>query len=127
MREVIACSLPTATARASTPVRATNSAASAGSVRTPGACAPSFPPTSPSSASIARPLAWHQAAISAVARRFSAHGSVDPSYITEPKPQSAASWISRGSVAWSRCSAARAPLRSAARRVAAASGASAPW
>ncbi len=50
-RSVMACELPTATASASTPVAATNSAASTGSVRTPGACAPSFPPTSPSSAS----------------------------------------------------------------------------
>ena len=50
-RSVMACELPTATASASTPVAATNSAASPGSVRTPGACAPSLPPTSPSSAS----------------------------------------------------------------------------
>ena len=45
VRSVIACDEPTATASASTPVAATKSRASAGSVRTPGACAPSLPPT----------------------------------------------------------------------------------
>ena len=51
VRSVIACEEPTATASASTPVSATNARASAGSVRTPGACAPSLPPISPSSPS----------------------------------------------------------------------------
>ena len=39
LRSVIACELPTATARASTPVAATKAAASSGSVRTPFAWA----------------------------------------------------------------------------------------
>ena len=55
LRSRIACLLPTATARASTEVAATNAAAWAGSVRTPGACALPFPPISPSSASIHNP------------------------------------------------------------------------
>ena len=54
-RSVIACDEPTATARAPTPVSATKRAASSGSVRTPGAWAPSLPPISPSSASTSTP------------------------------------------------------------------------
>ena len=47
----------TATARPSTPVPATNAAASPGSVRTPGVCAPPLPPIAPSSASTHTPCA----------------------------------------------------------------------
>ena len=40
--------------------RATKAAASSGSVRTPGACTPSLPPISPSSASTQTPRAWQR-------------------------------------------------------------------
>ena len=77
LRSVMACELPTATARASTPVAVTNSRASSGSVRAPGACAdsgawPSLPPTLPSSASSHSPRPWAQSAASRVAWTFSA-------------------------------------------------------
>ena len=48
--------------------------ASCGLVRAPGACTPSLPPTSPSSASTHTPRSWHQAATSAVAATFSSSG-----------------------------------------------------
>src|SRR5512132_1868300 len=56
----MAWEVPTATARASTLVAATKLAASSGSVRAPGACTPSLPPTSPSSASTQTARAWHR-------------------------------------------------------------------
>jgi hypothetical protein len=66
----MAWEVPTATAKASTPVAATKLAASPGSVRAPGACAPSLPPTSSSSASTQTPRAWQWATTAAVAARF---------------------------------------------------------
>ncbi len=66
----MACELPTATARASTPVLATKAAASPGSVRAPAAWTPSLPPISPSSASTQTPSAWQCATTPAVARTF---------------------------------------------------------
>ena len=71
-RSRMACELPTATARPSTPVAATKAAASSGSVRTPGACAPSLPPISPSSASTHTPASWARATTSRVAATLSA-------------------------------------------------------
>ena len=55
VRSVIACELPTATARASTPVSRAKASASRGLVRAPGAWTPSLPPISPSSASTLAP------------------------------------------------------------------------
>ena len=70
--DVIAWELPTATARASTPVASTYAAASAGSVRTPGVCAPPLPPIAPSSASTHIPRSWSSPATSRVRATFSA-------------------------------------------------------
>ena len=81
---------PTATARASTPVSATKRAASSGSVRTPGAWAPSLPPISPSSASTSTPAASARSTTSRVVATLSAKSRCAPSYITEPKPRSIA-------------------------------------
>ena len=94
---IIACELPTATASASTPVAAVNLAASAGSVRAPGACTPSLPPISPSSASTHTSRSWHQAATRAVAATLPAYGSTDASNIAEPKPSPTAS-VTRSSL-----------------------------
>ena len=71
MRVCIACEEPTATASASTPVAATKAAASPGSVRTPGAWAPSLPPTSPSSLSTHSPRARSRRTAAEVAATFS--------------------------------------------------------
>ncbi len=85
-RVSMACELPTATASASTPVAATKPAASSGSVRACGECTPFLPPISPTSASTQAPRSWHHRATSAVARTFSWYGSLDASYITDPRP-----------------------------------------
>ena len=127
LRSVMACDEPTATASASTPVSATNRAASSGSVRTPGACAPSLPPISPSSASTSTPARAARSTTRRVVATFSAKSSFAPSYITEPKPRSIASSASSGSSAWSRCTATAALDASATASVARAIGSKPPW
>ncbi len=69
-RVSMACELPTATASASAHVDAANARASSGSVRTPGACAPSLPPASPSSASTYTSARWQCSVTSRVAATF---------------------------------------------------------
>src|SRR5258706_155005 len=74
VRLVMACDEPTATARLSTPVASTNSAAWPGSVRTPGAWAlvtwDALPPTYPSSASTKTPCECKSMTARAVAATF---------------------------------------------------------
>src|SRR5690606_29217286 len=127
VRSVIACELPTATASRSTPVASANRAASSGSVRTPGACAPSLPPISPISASTTAPAAWPSATTRRVSATFSSHGRVAASIITEEKPSRSASVARAGSCAWSRCSDSGALLASATAAAAEAIGARPPW
>ena len=126
-RSVMAWEEPTATASAPTPVSATKRAASSGSVRTPGAWAPSLPPISPSSASTSTPAASARSTTSRVVATFSAKSRLAPSYMTEPKPRSIARTASSGSSAWSRCTATRADDASATASVARAIGSSPPW
>ena len=127
VRSVIACELPTATARASTPVSWAKAAASSGLVRTPGACTPSLPPISPSSASTLTPAAWQRSATVRVTARLSASSRREPSNITEVNPRPSASSTSGSLTAWSRCRTTGTLARSASTLVAAATGASEPW
>ena len=110
--------VPTATARESTPVAATNAAASAGSVRTPGACTPSLPPTSPSSASTTTPRPWQCSTTARVAATFSSYGRREPSYMTLRTPAATASCTRSTSSAWSRWTATGTAARRARLNVA---------
>src|ERR671935_180626 len=129
-REVMACELPTATARASTPVRATYSLASPGSVRTPAACAlagaPGLPPTWPSSASSHSPAPWAQTTAARVAATLSSYGRVPASNIAEEKPASAACRSRSMSSTWSRCRATSTAAASASTTAAEVTGRARP-
>src|SRR6185312_11752637 len=84
------CTFPTATARASIPVRSTKSRACSGSVMVCDGSAfvetSSSPGTAPSSASIQAPARWARVAASCVQRILSSKLSCEPSILTDESP-----------------------------------------
>src|SRR5665647_2281054 len=107
----------------STPVLATNAHASSGSVRAPEACAPPFPPISPSSASTHRPARCAVTVRFVVSRTFSSYGRRAASIITDVTPSRSATLVPyavrAASWKWSRWSATGTDAVSASSRPAA--------
>ena len=84
--------VPMAIANESTPVLATNSAASSGSVkvalRISTFTSSSIPASLPSSASTTTPLLWAYSTTCLVRAIFSSNGNLEPSIITDVNPSS---------------------------------------
>ena len=95
----MAWELPTATASASTPVAATNSAACSGSVRTPGGVHPVLAADLPQLGLDVDAMIMTVRDQVPVAATFSSYGSADASNITEVAPNSTAARTRSASVA----------------------------